>query len=71
VLTTAQMAPKVENLLNELKRTRLTCVRGHCKHGRDESFFARAVVVLAFYLPGLIRDFLYGVDSEVDPECSA
>ena len=28
----------------------ITCVRGHCKHGRDESFFAMAVGFINFYL---------------------
>ena len=28
----------------------ITCVRGHCKHGRDESFFAMACRVYWFYL---------------------
>ena len=28
----------------------ITCVRGHCKHGRDESFFAMAVGFTDFYL---------------------
>ena len=27
-----------------------TCVRGHCKHGRNESPFAMAIVFIAFYL---------------------
>ena len=27
-----------------------TCVRGRCKHGRNESPFAMAIVFIAFYL---------------------
>jgi hypothetical protein len=49
----------------------MTCVRGHCKHGRDESSFARAIVFIAFYLPEIIRDFISVLDSEEHPEGSA